>query len=162
MNDAHRVAADLADAARVFDASGVTVLEAAGLELKPNVGQAVRRDIGDQSMSGWRRGRPIEIDGRYDVRGDVLVITPERKAIGPMSVLSFGRKGYAAGDSRASGTYTSKRTGERKTKTRKVSRSLGATRGKGTWGDAELLLERDAPRAVERAVVKVARKAGLV
>lgn len=162
MNDAHKVAQDLAYAAKVFDSSGGSLLDAVGQELKPDVGDAVRADIGDQSMSGWRRGKPVTIDGRYDVKGDLLVVTPQRMAAGPMRVLESGRSAYAAGDTRRTGTRTRKRTGEKVATTRRVGRAVGATRGKGTWGDAEQLLEQDAPAAVERAVLRVAAKARLI
>ena len=88
-------------------------------------------------MSHWRRGAPVPITGTAKVLGPTTVeILPQRRAAGPMRVLESGRQAYAAGDRRISGTYTSKKTGERRTKTRKVKHATGATEGKNTWTHA--------------------------
>lgn len=116
----------------------------AARQLAPLVAAAVRGDIGDQSMSGWRRGAPISIAGKVTQTVEGIAIDPTAR--GPMRVLESGRQGYAAGDSRVSGMRT-RSDGSRVAKTRKVKRGAGATQGKGTWSDA---------------VVKIAAKAGPV
>ena len=102
-----------------------------GAEGKQNINAAVRGTLGDQSMSNWRRGRPIQISGRYEVRSDTaLELLPARRAGGPMRVLEDGRK---AGTARS-------------------GRPVSATRGKGTWSKAEQTMERTLPRIAAEAV----------
>jgi len=128
-----------------FDAHKAGHLRRVADQLAPPVDDAVRADIGDLSMSGWtaRSGDAIEIHGTVPKSGPVRV---EPSAKGPMRVLTDGRQAYSAGDRRTSGAYVSKKTGERRQKSRKVKRNVGATQGKGTWGDAVGLME---PRFVE-------------
>lgn len=117
-----------------------------------DVAQAVRGDIGDSSMSGWRRGNPIEIVGA--VEGGSAIV-PVRPARGPMRVLESGRNTYAAGDRRNSGMYTSKKTGMTRQKTRKVKRSVAAHGGKGTWSDARALIESNLAKRSRDALHRV-------
>ena len=129
-----------------------------------DVSKAIRADIGDQSMSGWKDkgGTAIELGGHSQVLSDHEVeIDPGttgganwRKGKGPMRVLEQGRQQYAAGDRRQSGTYTSKRTGLTTAKTRKVKRNTGATEGKGTWTDATQIMVREMPKRYEAEFVK--------
>jgi len=54
-------------------------LKRVGVLSKQDVDAAVRADLGDLSMSGWRRGNPHEITGRFDLAGDsAVVMSPSR------------------------------------------------------------------------------------
>jgi hypothetical protein len=111
-------------------------LSTIGVKAKADVGEAVRGDLGDMSMSNWRRGRPIQLSARFDVQGDdTIEVTPTPRARGPMRVLEQGRR---AGVSR----------GTRRRRARPVS----ASAGKGTWSDASRLIAERTPRRVAAAV----------
>lgn len=114
----------------------------AGGEGKKLAAEALKGDIGDMSMSNWRRGKPINLAVRYDVKRDTEVeIGPNKRAAGPWRVLEEGRK---SGMSK----------GSRKRKPRPVSSSSG----KGTWSDATEKMERELPKVVHEAVQDVLRK----
>jgi hypothetical protein len=113
-----------------------------GMETKKDVDAAVRGDLGDLSMSNWRRGRPIQVSGRFDVEGDSLIISPAARARGPMRVLEDGRK---AGVARA-------RRG-------RAGRRVSASRGKSTWSDAVSIMEREVPERIAKAVNRAIRQA---
>ena len=71
-----------------------------GLAAKDDIAKEVRKDAGGNlAMSGWRRGKPVQITGRYDFKNTTsVVISPEKGAGGPMRVLNDGRnQGNAAG-----------------------------------------------------------------
>ncbi len=115
-----------------------------GIELSE---KAVRNDIGDQTMSGWPRKKPYDLDFRTDLPSDHEVeVNPAFKARGPVRVLESGRQSYAAGDKRKAGTRTRKKDGATVDKMRKVKRTVGATKGKGTWSDATHDMEKELPR----------------
>lgn len=121
------------------------------LQTKPDVADAVKSDLGDTSMSGWSRGKPFEILGRYEIKSDTeFEIAPQRKGYGPMRVLEQGRQAYSAGDKRRKGTYKSKKTGLVTERFRAVKRNVGATRGKGTWSDAVGLMQDRVPNRVAK------------
>lgn len=134
------------------------LFRAVGEEGKKLANRAVKNDIGDMSMSGWRRGKPFDIGSRYDISERTVEISPQRIAKGPMRVLEEGRKAYSAGDSRSSGTRTRKKDGVVVNKTRRVKRNVGRTAGKGTWSDATADMERELPKAAHQHVTKVLRK----
>jgi hypothetical protein len=134
------------------------LFRAVGMEGKKLADRAVRNDIGDMSMSGWRRGNPFDVKSRFDVAERTVEISPERRAKGPMRVLEEGRKAYNAGDSRSSGSRVRKRDGAVIAKTRKVKRNVGAHGGKGTWSDATADMERELPKAAHQHVTRVLRK----
>jgi hypothetical protein len=113
-----------------------------GMETKKDVDAAVRGDLGDLSMSNWRRGRPIQVSGRFDVEGDSLIISPAARARGPMRVLEDGRR---AGQSR--GTR------------RRASRRVSSSRGKSTWSDAVRIMERGVPGRIAKQVNRAIRQA---
>lgn len=114
----------------------------AGAKGKTIANEAVRSDLGDMSMSNWRRGRPIQISTRYDLVGDHSVeFKPNGRAAGPMRVLQDGRR---AGVSR--GTR------------RRSPRPVSASSGKGTWSDATQQMEKELPAVVHDEVVKVLGK----
>jgi len=126
-------------------------LNKVALQTKPDVAEAVRGDLGDLSMSGWRRGKPFDITGRYDIKSDTeFEITPQRKGYGPMRVLEQGRQAYSAGDKRRKGTYKSKKTGLVTERFRAVKRKGGATQGKGTWSDAVGLMQDRVPARIAK------------
>lgn len=112
------------------------MLLAVGKELAPLVDASVRAEIGDLSLSHWARGKPVDIHGQANLNADGVEIKAAGKGGGPLRNLQSGRQSYAAGDRRNSGTYVSKKTGERKQKTRKVKRNTGAHGGRGVWDDA--------------------------
>jgi hypothetical protein len=69
---------------------------------------------GDMSLSNWRRGRPVTVRIRDKFTGEQEVtITPS--PIGPMKVITHGRKAGVSARRRSSG------------------RRYGASAGKGTW-----------------------------
>jgi len=130
-------------------------IEHIAMETKKDVDEAVRNDLGDQSMSGWRRGSPFDITGMFTIHGgSSFEVTPTRKGRGPMRVLESGRQAYGIGDKRRSGSYTSKKTGATKDRYRKIKRNVGATRGKNTWSDAVRLMHKRVPGRVDVQLVK--------
>ncbi len=136
------------------------VLGSVGRELVPLVSEAVARTPGgkgslsDGSMSHWRRGKPIPITGTASVRfGTQLEVAPSIAARGPMRVLEDGRKGYRAGDRRASGYYVRKRDGVRMTRTKVVKGFTGEAGGKGTWTAATAAIRDKAPGELNKAKV---------
>lgn len=126
-----------------------------------DIAEAVRGDLGDTSMSGWRRGNPIEIVGTSKVTSDTTAVVSPGKATGPMRVLEQGRNrgnasGFAGpGVNRKTGeTARTKSGGLRKVRAVKARRWNGVTDGKGTWSDATKLMEERVPKRFEREVAK--------
>lgn len=138
-----------------FDAHKAAKLERAAAKLAPLVGDAAAASIGDHSMSGWKRGAPIEIVGKV-VKRDGVAIAPT--AAGPMRVLNDGRQAHEAGGRRTAGTYKSKKTGDVRQKYRKVKRSMGATAGKGTWDDAANKIADEFPKLMADELHQVMRE----
>lgn len=141
-------------------------LERVAQKTKGDVGEAVRGDLGDLSMSGWRRGKPIDVQGRYDVVTDSsFTVTPAKRGRGPMRVLEQGRnQGNASG---FSGPGVNAKTGAtsrnldgslRKVRARKGKRWNGRTAGKGTWGDATTLMRARVAGRVHDELVKSMRE----
>lgn len=150
-----------------------------GVDTKGLVRAAVAADIGDDSMSGWRRGNPIAIVGRFDVfagdsvRGDdtsekALVVRPASRARGPMRVLEQGRHmGNSAGvagpgvvqKGADAGTTRRRKNGTIATvRASKGRRWNGYTGPQGTWSDSVNLLNRKAPALAEQAITDAIRK----
>lgn len=123
-----------------------------GEQSEGDIDAAVRGTLGDQSMSGWKRGDPVQIVGTHKVLSDIELYIGPGRATGLMRVLQDGRGAYAAGDRRSTGSYTSKKTGVTRQKSRKVKRTTGATRGKGTWDDAANTLAAKVPARVAKEV----------
>ncbi len=123
-----------------------------GKAAQKDADEALRADIGDQSMSHWRRDKPFDLSVDSKLESDSSVtIGPARKIQGPWRVLNEGRSSYSAGDRRQTGFRTVKKTGERVAKTRKVKRNIGAHGGKGTWNDALGKIEQRTPVRIARA-----------
>jgi hypothetical protein len=121
-----------------------------GNKVKGDVDNAVRGDIGDLSMSGWRRGNPIQIQGAYKVLTPTsLEIAPTPRSRGPMRVLEQGRHAgggfQGPGVNRSTG-LTARTKGGRVRKVRANGRWNGRTDGKDTWSDAVRVLEKKVPR----------------
>lgn len=147
-----------------FDGTaGKQRLQRVALATKKDVDEAVRHDLGDQSMSGWRRGKPIQIAGRFDIISDhEFEVLPAKRASGPMRVLEEGRNaGGGAGGFQGPGV--NRKTGGRnftksgkvaKQRSKKAKRWNGRTSGKGTWSDAVKLMEQRVPGRVDKEVVK--------
>lgn len=127
-------------------------LELAGANAVKLMDAAVRSDLGDMSLSGWRHRDPAPIVTEAKVEGSAAVIVPRRRLTGIMQTLTSGRNAYQPGDRRVKGSYVSKRTGERKLRTRKVKGVVGATRGKGTWDDGFDAIERATPDLIEESL----------
>lgn len=126
------------------------MLDVLGKGAKQDVEAAVHGDLGDLSMSHWWRGRPIQIQGRYDVKGDTVEVTPSPRARGPMRLLQDGRRGGGSHDLVLVGRV--RKDGTRRARSR--GRSSGATRGKGTWSDATDRIARETPKRAEQEFVK--------
>lgn len=108
-----------------------------------DVDAAVRAELGDDDMSGWRRSAPIPIKGAV-FKGTEVAVVPAARSAGPMRVLEQGRNitsglGAMAGPGVSSdGTTMRKKNGKlRKVRARKARRWNGYTDPKGTWSDAE-------------------------
>ena len=140
MSDLARFAVKLDRVAK--DLTSDKLLQSVGMEGKKIATAALRSDIGDTSMSNWRRGKPANLTPRFDVTSDSAVeITPPKRGKGPWRVLEEGRK---AGMSRG-------------TKKRAPCR-VSASRGKGTWSSATETMERDLVKVAERHTTAVLRK----
>jgi hypothetical protein len=135
-------------------------LEDVGKAAKGDAAKALAADIGDQSMSNWWRGRPINLAARYELKGDSSIeVTPAPRARGPWRVLEDGRRGGSATDLVLVGRVR-KKSGTRRARSR--GRNQGATAGKNTWSDAVQIMERETPKRVDRYVVEAAiRKSGV-
>jgi len=119
-------------------------VEAVARSLAPLVEKAAQGDLGDNSMSGWRRGNPIAITGVVRVDTKDVAIEPGKRAKGPMRVLETGRHFGESGGFQGPGV--NRKTGEtartkagkvRKVRARKSSRWNGHTQPRGTWTKAE-------------------------
>ena len=143
-----KLSADLRRVANMFEGRDVVqILTRVGVENKGWIDDAVRADIGDTSMSGWRRGKPIQITGRfalYTGSKSGLVFMPQRRAAGPMRVLEQGRNSPTGG-------YVPQRS-------RRARRANGRTAGKGTWSEAEKRLNREVPKSMETELLNQIQK----
>lgn len=110
---------------------------------------------GDRAFSHWTRKSKITLETFPKVIGPGEVkIGPKGKSAGPWTVAERGRQSYGKGDVRKVGTYTSKKTGQTKVRTRKVSRAVG---GHGGWGVASKAVDVAAkvgPLWIEQAAIK--------
>ena len=133
-------------------------LNAAGVKLKKLPEKAAEADIGDNSMSAWRRGKPIPLGARYDVDGGTsLSITPTPRSRGPWRVMEDGRQAAGAGTFRSRGVRRRKSDGVMSTRLAVRKRAVGAMPGKDTWSDAERMVFDEAPRLISEAKVKQIR-----
>ena len=130
------------------------VLHVLGKGAKGDAVKAVEGDLGDRSMSHWRRGAPIEVTARYDqVADNAIDVGPERKNRGPWRVLEDGRQAGSAFDLVQVGKR--RKDGTRRGKSR--GRNQGATEGKGTWSDAVAIMDNETPKRVAEEHDKVLR-----
>jgi hypothetical protein len=118
------------------DLTDETMLNSVGMKGKQIGTSAITSAIGDTSLSNWRRGRPIDMKSRFDVKGSAVVIGPNRRGQGPTRVLNDGRK---AGVSRK-------------------GRPVSSSKGRGTWDKAQDEMERELPKVANQHAVKVIRK----
>lgn len=134
-----------------------------GQQSRGDIDAAVRRTLGDQSMSGWKRGSPVQIRGTHKVLSDSQLYLGAGQATGLMRVLQDGRNpgGGFAGPGRISADGTTargKRGNVLATKRRggykrgRVGQANGRTAGKGTWDDAASRLADNVPPRVAREV----------
>ena len=137
-------------------------LERIGETASAIANQSLTADIGDHSLSHWRRkgGDPVDmtIGFKADVDGGTVEVRPNvRQAAGPWRVRESGRKSYAAGDRRNSGTYKSKKTGQVRQKTRKVKRNVAAAGGHQTWSKAVAEMAKQVPEVAHKDVQAILR-----
>lgn len=138
-----------------------------GKALQPEIDRAVSADIGDTSMSGWRRGSPIAVVGSHKVLSDsAVLVQPVKAAKGPMRVLESGRNaGGGVGSLQGPGILRNGTTRRNKNgmvgKVRRKTaekRWNGYTQGKGTMGDASQVIAKRAPELIRKELQKTLRK----
>ena len=123
-------------------------LNAVGAQTKKDVDEAVKGDLGDQSMSGWRRSKPIQLRGRYDVISD-HELRMTANVPGPMVVLEHGRN---------KGKTEPVRTRTKSGRLRRAKRWNGHTQPKHTWSEATALMQKRVGRRVDEQVAKTIGK----
>lgn len=117
---------------------------------------AIKKAIGDTSMSHFSRKSPVDLTVKSWVISDhEIVFGPQRKAIGPSSVLNSGHKAYTKGDYRLTGKV-SKKTG--KPLRRKVKRTTAGHGGKGTADEGNRLIAKNTPRRLHEEFAKELRR----
>ena len=133
-----------------------------GKAVQVEIEKAVTADIGDTSMSGFKRGAPIAITGTSRLISDhAVLVEPVKQAKGPMAVLERGRnQGNASGFSgpgiSADGTTRRTKSGAvRKTRARRGRRWNGTTEGKNTMAEASQAIKNRAPELIAKEVNKV-------
>jgi hypothetical protein len=145
-------------------AAGKARLARVGKLAQGDVDEAVRGTLGDDSMSGWKRGAPIPIRGASRLVGESEVFVSAGKASGPMRVLEKGRNqgnagGMAGPGVSADGTTRRNKNGTvRKARARRARRWNGTTAGKGTWSKADALIAARTPARVHAEVRKALSK----
>lgn len=121
--------------------------EKVGKAAKGDASEAVRGDLGDESMSHWRRRAPIQIAARYDVKSDHQVeVLPTPRSRGPWRVLEDGRSAGSATDVVQVGRV--RKNGTRRAKSR--GRNQGGTGGRKTWTAAVVLMADRTPGRVNK------------
>jgi hypothetical protein len=96
--------------------------------------------VGMEGKTIGRRGRPIQIALRFDIKSDTSVeMLPAPRAAGPMRVLEQGRRGGVS-------------------KGRKRKGRVGSTAGRGTWTTAVNRMADDLPKVVHRHTQATLRK----
>lgn len=141
-------------------------LKRVGEDVQVEIERAVTADIGDTSMSGWRRSGPIAIAGTSRVISDhEVIVEPVRPAKGPMAVLERGRNqgggshGFSGPGISSDGTTRRNANGSlRRVRARKGRRWNGYTSGKGTMGDASQAIKNKAPKLIAAEVHKALAK----
>lgn len=137
-----------------------------GRDLRPEIDRAVVGTLGDKSMSGWKRGGPIQITGTSRLLDDQSVLVePVKRSKGPMAVLERGRNlggggGFAGPgiNSRTGVTSFTKSGAVRKVRARAGKRWNGYTQGKGTMTDASEAIQKRAPGLIADEVHKTLAK----
>lgn len=142
-------------------AAGRKRLKAVAVQTKKDVDEAVRADLGDQSMSGWRRKKPINIKGRFDIVAEhEFVVKPN--VAGPMRVLEQGRNRGNVSNFQGPGvnpllgtTARTKKSGRvRKVQARRAKRWNGYTSPKHTWSESVDLMQKRVGKRVDEQVQK--------
>lgn len=84
-------------------------LERVVFDAKADITEAVKAELGDESMSHWDPGRPIPIRAQYDIESDhALIVRPTPRARAPMRELQKRAKVWTKGAGRVAA-----RTGQR-------------------------------------------------
>jgi hypothetical protein len=132
------------------------MLKAIGMRGKADAADALQADIGDMSMSNWRRGRPFDLSSEFElISKDQVEVRPYKRARGPWRVLEDGRRAGSSYDLVQVGRV--RKDGTRRGKSR--GRNQGETQGKGTWSDALALMDKSAPEIIDQHVKKARREA---
>lgn len=140
-------------------------MERVGEAVQGEIEKAVTADIGDTSMSGFRRGSPIEIVGTSKVISDHEVKVqpdPSTGAKGAMAVLDRGRnQGNASGFSgpgiSSDGTTRRNKNGKvRKVRERRARRWNGYTDPKNTMSEAVQAIAKRTPGLVADELLRKA------
>jgi len=132
-----------------------------------DVQDAVRSDIGDLSMSGWVRGKPIELKAMVarDSKPGEAAVVPFGRTVGQFRVLESGRNsdGGAGGFQGPGINFRTGRTSARARATGKGGstkgrRWNGRTEGKQTWSDARELIGQNLGKRSSKALHQVMTK----
>jgi hypothetical protein len=103
-----------------------------------------RSDMGgDMALSNWRRGKPVQVRIRDDIkqRGHVGYLKIAPRPIGPMQVITHGRKAGVSNRRKSRG------------------RGYGPSAGKGTWTRGKAQVTRDGTRIIRQEGIKSVVKA---
>ena len=119
----------------------------------------VAADIGDNSMSHWRRGSPTPIVAQAKVDKSTVTAQPTPRSRGPWRVLTDGRRGGAATDLMLVGRVRKKGKNAGTRRGRARGRNSGNTAGGGTWTRVEAAMNQVAPVIVEKNTKAAVSKA---
>ena len=143
------------------------ILRRIGKEAQEIQREEAEKDLGgDNSFSGWNRGKPIALTTQVrDLQAGVVGVIPTKRTAGPWTVLNDGRNQgetglfMGPGINRNTGeTARTKKGAVRKTRAFKAKRWNGTTQGKGSADRAVVKIERMVPDRVEDEVRKAFKK----
>lgn len=125
--------------------------------------EGFRQDLGaDLGMSNWpnREKGPMPLAVRANTSTPrQLVIGPDGRSAGPLSMLERGRTPRRAGQFRSRGTRTRKKDGATYTRLVQVSRTVGPMTPLKTWSDGAEIVQRRLPERLESWLRAVRRQA---
>ncbi len=136
------------------------MVKAVGEQAQKDADRALTADLGDTSMSHWRRGQPFDLKVESKLTAPTVVeVRPTGKGRGPWRVLEEGRKHGSAFDLVLVGRVRKKgrNAGTRRGKTR--GRNQGATGAKTTWTEAVVEIDSHYVANVQGHLTKYVRRA---